>query len=103
MARILSIGPNPESLTARNRALTSAGHEVRGADTRQKAIALAQAQRFDIAVLCNEFLPAYAGQLLDELRPALGAIPVITLSGGQETTIDEIDDAFRQARRRRAA
>lgn len=97
MAKILSIGPDPDILAERNRALVALGHEVRGAATRVDAISLAKSQRFDVVLLCNEFLPPYAGQLADELRPWLRGTKIIVLPAGPEAmSVDDIDDAVRE-------
>jgi DNA-binding response OmpR family regulator len=104
MTRILSIGPTPETLAARNRALAKSGHDVRAAATRYDAFALAKSQHFDLVLLCNEFLPAYASQLASELRQLLGDTTVIRLSAGSESATDEIEEVIRHQKiRPRAA
>jgi DNA-binding response OmpR family regulator len=79
MARILSVCPSIDYLAALNRALTQCGHQVRGADTRVKALSFVKSFKFDFIVLCDEFLPASEATLADELRASAPGTPILTL------------------------
>ncbi len=101
MARILSIGPDVELLTTRNRALARLGHDVSGAATRVNALTLAKSQHSDIALLCHKFLPAYASQLAKELRALMPGTPIAILLGGPDSVgIEEIEEIIREKRQR---
>ena len=80
MARILSVGPSGQHVAALNRALTQCGHQVRGADTRLKALSFAKSVKFDFIVLYDEFASASAATLADELRASAPGTPILTLS-----------------------
>lgn len=99
MARILSVGPSIKHLAARNRALVQSGHEVRGADTRLKALAFAKSGSFDYIVLCDQFLPAYAAELADELRAFAPGTPVLILKSRETNAPPEEIDALLKAGR----
>ena len=81
MARILSVGPDSDALAVRNRELQLSGHEVRSAETRSEALALAGSEPFEFILLCDRFLPAYAIQLADELKVLAPAAMIIVLAG----------------------
>jgi len=81
MARILSIGPDSEALVVRNRELELSGHDVRSAETRSDALALAGSEPFEFILLCDRFLPAYAIHLADELKVLAPAAMIIVLAG----------------------
>lgn len=66
--KILSVGPDHDILAARSRELKAYGHHVRIAETRADALALARSGVFEIILVCDQFLPAYAAQLTDELH-----------------------------------
>ena len=68
MMNILSVGPDHKVLADRNRKLRGFGHDVRSAETRAGALELARFGVFDVVVICDQFLPAYAAQLADELH-----------------------------------
>ena len=97
MARILSVGPSIKHLAARNRALTQCGHQVRGADTRLKAVAFAKSASFDYIVLCDQFLPAYAAELADELRTFAPGTPVLILKNREANVPPEEIEALLKA------
>ena len=81
MAKILSIGPDHNVLAGRNRELRRVGHEVRGAETRATALRLAKSRTFDLMLLCDRLLPAYAAGLADELKIVAPGTMVIILGG----------------------
>jgi len=89
MARILSVGPSVEHLAALNRALTHCGHQVRGADTRIKALSFVKSFKFDFIVLCDEFLPASAASFADELRASAPGTPILTLRAWETSASPE--------------
>lgn len=81
MARILSIGPDHNVLAARNRELRLDGHHVRGAETRATALRLAKSKAFDLILLCDPLLPAYAAELADELKAVTPGTMIVILAG----------------------
>lgn len=81
MARILSIGPDRNALVARNQQLSKDGHNVLSADTRARALALAKTKTFEVILLCDRFLPAYAAGLADELRILAPEASILVLAG----------------------
>ena len=81
MARILSIGPDSDALAVRNQELRLSGHDVRAAETRSDALALAASEPFELILLCDRFLPAYAIHLADELKVLAPAAVIIVLAG----------------------
>jgi DNA-binding response OmpR family regulator len=105
MANILSIGPDHKILAARNRKLRAAGHRVRDAETRKLAIEAARNETFDLMLLCDQFLPAYAAQLADELGSAAPGTTILILAGRADPlSLAEIDTLLsNRAGRSRAA
>jgi DNA-binding response OmpR family regulator len=96
MARILSVGPSAKHLAARNRALTQCGHEVRGADSRIRALTFAKSVSFDFIVLCDQFPPDSAAELAEELRASAPATPVLILKSREtESSPEEIEALLR--------
>jgi DNA-binding NtrC family response regulator len=53
--RILSVGPNPDILAARNATLTQAGYRIVAAHSRHQAVLLATSHFFEAALLCWTF------------------------------------------------
>lgn len=97
MAKILSVGPDPTVLAPRNRELRLYGHLVRSAENRAEVMALAKTGIFDIILLCNQFLPAYAAQLADELCLVAPATRILVLAGrSTPLTADEIHALVRK-------
>jgi len=94
MARILSVGPSTKHLAARNRALTQCGHEVRGADSRIKALTFIKSVSFDFIVLCDGFLPDSAAELADELRASAPGTPILILKSRETDSSPEEIEAF---------
>lgn len=80
MVKILSVGPDHDLLAARSRELRIYGHHVRSAETRADALALARSGVFDIILVCDRFLPAYAAQLADELHNAMPRTVILVLA-----------------------
>jgi DNA-binding response OmpR family regulator len=97
MARILSVGPSIKDLAARNRALTQCGHQVRGADTRLKALAFAKSVSFDYIVLSDEFFPDSATELADELRASAPGTPILILKNQEKNVSTEEIEALLRA------
>jgi DNA-binding NtrC family response regulator len=81
MAKILSVGPDHDILAARNRELRGYGHHVRSAETRADALYLARSGVFEVILICDQFLPAYAAQLADELQQAAPRTTILVLAG----------------------
>ena len=81
MAKILSVGPDHDILAARNRELRGYGHRVRSAETRADALYLARSGLFEIILICDQFLPAYAAQLADEFQKATPGTTILVLAG----------------------
>jgi CheY-like chemotaxis protein len=81
MARILSVGPDHDRLAVRNGELRSYGHQVRSAETRADALDLARSGVFEIILICDQFLPAYAAQLADEFHNATPGTAILVLAG----------------------
>ena len=94
MARILSVGPSAKHLAARNRALTQCGHEVRGADSRIRALTFVKSVPFDFIVLCDQFLPDDAAELADELRASSPGTPILILKSREIESSPEEIEAF---------
>jgi DNA-binding response OmpR family regulator len=104
MAKILSVGPDRNILAARNRELRNCGHHVRGAETRTAALELAQSGVFEIILLCDHFLPAYAAELAEELRAVTPRTSILVLAGrASPLTTGEIQSLIVDRVRRPAA
>jgi DNA-binding response OmpR family regulator len=98
MARILSVGPSTKHLAARNRALTQCGHQVRGADSRVKALSFVKSVSFDFIVLCDQFLPDFAAELADELRASAPGTPILILKSRETDSYPEEIEALLKGR-----
>lgn len=104
MARILSVGPNRESLVWRTRSLVRIGHHVRGAVTHREALNAAESQRFDVALICNEFPRGYAIELASELQRLMpSAVVLIIPKSNQNQPAADIQELLAGAMRSKAA
>jgi DNA-binding NtrC family response regulator len=104
MAKILSVGPERNILAARNRELRNCGHHVRGAETRTAALELAKSGVFEVILLCDRFLPAYAAELAEELRTVAPRTTILVLAGrASPLTTGEIQSLIVDQVRRPAA
>jgi hypothetical protein len=57
------------------------GHDVRAAERRLDALMLAGSETFDLILLCDRFLPAYAQQLADEINVLAPKTMIVVLAG----------------------
>jgi len=64
-----------------NSELKLLGHDVRSAETRSDALMLAKCEPFDLILLCDRFLPAYATQLAAELHILASGSMIVVLAG----------------------
>jgi two-component system nitrogen regulation response regulator NtrX len=81
MAHLLIVDDDPNTLASLARAFRLAGHEATVCDQAPRALELARAQRFDM-IFSDVVMPGRDGlQLLEDLRTAGVASPVVMISG----------------------
>jgi CheY-like chemotaxis protein len=80
MVKILSVGPDHDVLAARNRELRDCGYHVHSAETRSDTLDLARSGIFEIILICDQFLPAYAARLADEIHNVAPRTTILLLA-----------------------
>ncbi len=81
MAQLLIVDDDPNTLASLARAFRLAGHEATVCDQAARALELARAQRFDM-IFSDVVMPGRDGlQLLEDLKGAGVASPVVMISG----------------------
>jgi DNA-binding NtrC family response regulator len=81
MAQLLIVDDDPNTLASLARAFRLAGHEATVCDQAARALELARAQRFDV-IFSDVVMPGRDGlQLLEDLKGAGVASPVVMISG----------------------
>jgi two-component system nitrogen regulation response regulator NtrX len=81
MSKLLLVDDDPNTLASLARAFRLAGHDAVVCDYADRALELARSQRFDL-ILSDVVMPGKDGiQLLEELRAAGIATPVVMISG----------------------
>jgi two-component system, OmpR family, response regulator MprA len=87
-ARLLVVDDDPSVLSGLRRALQLAGYEVQGAEDGETALALAEAQEFDLVIL-DVMLPGFDGLTVCGRLRAKDATPILLLTA-KDTVPDRV-------------